>query len=73
MTQCDRIREHLERCGSITAKEAFEEYGIMRLGARVYDLMRSGVKIRGEIETGKNRYGEKVHWVRYYYVKEEDR
>lgn len=65
MTQNDKILAHLERFGSITPLEALELYGIMRLGARIYDLKRMGYKITGISVDGVNRDGERVRYARY--------
>ena len=65
MTQTDKILRHLRDHGSITQYEAMQEYGCMRLGARIYDLKRAGYHIRTTFETGHNRYGEKVCYARY--------
>lgn len=45
--------------------DAIRDYGIMRLGARVFDLKKLGYPIMTEIKTGKNRYGEDTHWAVY--------
>ena len=42
MTQTDRVLRHLQDYGSITPHEALAEYGIMRLGARIWDLKKQG-------------------------------
>lgn len=65
MTQCERILQHLKDFGSITPMEAFSEYGIQRLAARISDLRSQGVAIVATHETGRNRYGEKVHYSVY--------
>lgn len=65
MTQSDKILRHLIDYGSITPMEALEQYGCMRLGARIYDLKRQGHEIGREIVTGKNRYGERTQYARY--------
>lgn len=65
MTQSQIILEHLRKHGSITQKEAIDNYGIMRLGARIWDLKRQGHAIFTERETGVNRYGEKTAYARY--------
>ncbi len=70
MTQCQRIMRHLRDYGSITSLEAMQEYGIMRLGARIWDLKAQGVPIKSETVTGKNRYGERTCFARYSLVKE---
>ena len=65
MSQCNRVLQHLQAYGSITPLEAMQEYGIMRLGARIYDLKKMGYSIDRIIETGKNRYGESTSYARY--------
>lgn len=65
MTQNDMILEHLRRHGSISPREALNEYGCMRLGARIWDLKRQGYSITAEREEGLNSRGEKCHWARY--------
>lgn len=70
-TQRDRIRRHLEDYGSITALEAMKEYGIMRLGARIFELRRGGLDIGREMVSGKNRYGEKTSYAKYTLIKKE--
>lgn len=68
MTQCDRILRHLRDFGSITPVEAMEDYGVMRLGARIHDLKALGYDIRTTCETARNRYGEKTHYARYFLI-----
>lgn len=65
MSQCKRVLQHLQIHGSISQLEAAQEYGIMRLGARIYDLRKMGYSIDRIIETGKNRYGESTSYARY--------
>lgn len=65
MTQCERILRHLRDYGSITSLEAMQEYGIMRLAARVSDLKNAGMPIESETVTGENRYGERTSFARY--------
>ena len=65
MNQTEKVLDYLERHGSITPQEAMKELGIMRLGARIYDLKEDGVKIITETETGKNRDGNTVRYARY--------
>ena len=63
--QTDLILMHMKKYGSITAKEAENEYGCMRLASRISDLRRMGVAINAEIVAGKNRHGGKTHYARY--------
>lgn len=66
MTQTEKVKRHLEIYGSISSREAYEEYGIMRLGARIYDLRRyEGVNIEKTMKTATNRFGEKVTFAVY--------
>ena len=70
MTQQEKIKRHLETFGSITPMDAMMDYGIMRLGARIWDLKHGGMKIHTEIIKGQNRFGEATHFARYS-IKEE--
>lgn len=65
MTQSDRIVEYMRANGSITPIEAMNELGIMRLGARIFDLKEQGLNIITERVSEKNRYGEVVNFARY--------
>lgn len=64
-SHCALILQHMKKFGSITAKEAADEYGCMRLAARISNLRDSGVAIRSEIVTGKNRNGNTTHYAVY--------
>ena len=58
MTQTDQVLAHL-RTAPITPLQALREYGIMRLGARIYDLRRQGIAInRRMVANGKKHYAE---------------
>ena len=63
--QCERILRYLDEHGSITQMEATAELGIIRLPSRIHELRRDGYDIPKEFESGKNRYGETVHYARY--------
>ena len=65
MTQSDMVLRHMQIYGSITGKEAMDEYGIMRLGARIYDLKKLGYSIIKHEVCAKNRFGDPVHFARY--------
>ena len=64
MTQTEKILDYMERNGSITQLEAME-LGVMRLGARIWDIKESGIGIITETVTGKNRDGEPTRYARY--------
>ncbi len=65
MTQNEKILRHLREIGVITPMEAMAQYGIMRLGARIWDLKHQGYPISVKLVHGKNRYGEPTHWASY--------
>jgi len=60
MTQEQRVLRHLKEFGKITSYEAFREYNITRLSAKIYNLRADGYKIITTYKTTKNRYGESV-------------
>ncbi len=72
-TQCDRIKAYIKKFGSISTLEAFVDLGIVRLGARISEMRKSGIKIDDQYETVKNRYGEDCHIKRYYIKDNENR
>lgn len=65
MTQKEIVLQHLKLYGSITPKDAMNNYGIMRLGARIYDLKGEWHLISKEMERGINRFGRPVAYARY--------
>lgn len=66
VTQCQRIIDYIKQFGSITTMDAFSELGCTRLGSRIHDLRKEGYIIHSKSETRKNRFGELVHYKRYY-------
>ena len=67
ITQKDRVLQHLRDYGSITTWESFQDYGITRLSAVIFDLIHKfDVPIDcSERVSKKNRYGEKVSCTKY--------
>lgn len=63
--QVDKVIQYLDDFGSISGREAFLDLGIMHLPSVIRDCKREGEVIISEWETGTNRYGDKVKWVRY--------
>ena len=63
--QKNRTLQFLLDFGSITQLEAYADLGIMRLGARIYDLRKDGWPITSTSETRLNRYGEQTRYTRY--------
>ena len=67
MTQVQKVLSHMREHGSISTMEAFD-YGITRLASRIFEIRRMGIGVEAETVTGKNRYGEPVHYARYSLV-----
>lgn len=65
MTKTQMILNHMQTHGSITPKEALTDYGIMRLGARIWDLKHMGYTILRVPETRPNRFGKSTTYARY--------
>lgn len=65
MTQNEQVLRHLMTYGKITSLEAVELYGIMRLGARIYDLKKQGYPIKTYLRVGKSRNGESMVFAEY--------
>ena len=66
ITQKDRIINYIREFGSITSWEAYQDLGVMQLGARIDQLQKDGHVFITEWEHKKNRYGEDVSFKRYY-------
>lgn len=60
------VLDHLKKVGPITPLEALRLYGIMRLGARIYDLRGSGHLITSTPVRVKARKGAKPKVVASY-------
>lgn len=66
MTQEKAILKHLTVYGSITSWEAFQDYGITRLSAIIYNLRyKDNLNIKNENITLKNRYNNSVTFSKY--------
>ena len=65
MTQCERVLKYMQDFGSINPQQAMKDLGVMRLGARIFDLKKAGYKITKRSATGRNRYDEKVIFAEY--------
>lgn len=71
-TQCSDILWHMKYKGGITAYEAYAEYGITRLSARIYDLRERGYVIENRKISRTDRRGAKVQYDRYVLVEENE-
>lgn len=66
--QTKRIYEYMLTHYGITAKQAMDDLGVFRLGARIWDLKQQGVPVKSGWITVKNRYDEdtrvKIYWIK---------
>lgn len=69
MKQTSRVLDYMRQNGSITSLEAFRDLGITRLSGVIFDL-RKDYAISSKTESGRNRYGEKTSYSRYYLEEE---
>ena len=71
MTQHERILKYMDDYGSISPLEAFRDLGITKLATRISEMRHDGMDFEQSMEFAKNRYGEKVHYMRYRKGKDE--
>lgn len=69
MTQAEMIVEYIDKFGSITSRDAFNDLGVTRLSARIVDLKNRGYSIEEVWESSKNRFGETVSYKRFSFKK----
>ena len=62
-----RLLSHFEKVGTITSMEAFKQYGITRLSARIKELRDKGYNIRTVMMEGRTRYDEPCRYAKYVY------
>jgi len=65
MNQWEKILRYINDYGSISPMEAFNDLGITKLATRISEMRADGIDFNQEWETRKNRYGEKVRYMRY--------
>lgn len=70
LTQTERVLKYMKDFGGITPIDAMKDLGVMRLGARIYDLEKEGVRIIHETVEDVNRYGQRTHYCRYFLAHE---
>ena len=67
MSQIQHIDQYIKDFGSITILDAVRDLGIMNFTARISNMREQGYPLVGTWEESKNRYGEKVRYMRYTY------
>ncbi len=66
MNDKDKVLSYLMANQSITALQALNSCGTMRLSARIWDLRRDGHDISTEMVYGTNEDGEQFRYARYH-------
>ena len=67
MTQADRLLAYLKKNRVVEPMSAWQELGIYRLAARVYELRQAGHNIVKNTKSVTNRFGEKCNIAVYQY------
>lgn len=65
ITQKELVLDYLKSHRSISDLEAYQNFGIRRLGARIWDLRAAGYSIKTEMVTKPNRYGKATTFATY--------
>lgn len=65
MTQCEQVLRHMREHGSISTIEAFFDYGITRLSARIWELRNDGYEIETDMVKVKSEKGAVKSYARY--------
>lgn len=65
VTQRERVLMYIQDFGCITRRMAAMDLGCYELSSRIGELEAEGYKFKKTRCSGKNRYGDKIHWVRY--------
>ena len=71
MTPQEMVLDHIATFGYITPLEAFKEYGIMRLADVIWKLEKKGFEFDHILQTNTNRFGKKIHYMKYSFKYEE--
>lgn len=64
-SQYDVVLEHLKSGKELSQLEATQKYGILRLGAIIFNLRKDGYSISTKIEHTPNRYGNISNYAIY--------
>jgi len=72
MTQCELVLDYIKEHGSITARQAYVKFGIMRLASRIANLKSAGYDIKSELIKVRGRSGS-TYVARYSFRKEAEK
>jgi len=66
ITKKQRVLTALQNHGSISPWYAINNLGDTRLAATISSLIKDGHEITSKTETGKNKFGDKIRYSRYF-------
>lgn len=66
MTKTQAVLDWLKTHESISSMEAIENFGATRLSAIIFNLRKRGYDIETVIFDGRDRFGRRVQFARYY-------
>ena len=69
-SQSKVVLQHLQSGEELSQIEATAKYGILRLGAIIFNLRKDGYKITTKIEHIPNRYGNTSNYAVYKLIEE---
>lgn len=69
-SQTEDVIRFMKEEGSITSKDAIEEFGATRLSSIIFSLRKQGYDIETHMEVGINRYGRTMEYARYVLIDE---
>ena len=61
-----KVLQHMETRGRISQWIATQDYHILRLGARIWDLKQKGYPIRSEMVYHTDEDGNRTKWKEYW-------
>lgn len=65
ISQSKVVLKHLQSGKELSQLEATKKYGILRLGAIIFNLRRDGYTITSRLERKPNRYGNTSNYAVY--------
>ena len=71
MSQRKVVLKHLQSGKELSQLEATRKYGILRLGAIIFNLRKEGYNISTKIKHDPNRYGNTSNYGVYKLIQEE--
>lgn len=66
LTQCERLEKYMREVGSVTTFEALTQLGILRLGARISEMRKGGLKVKDKWVIVYNCFDEPCTVKRYF-------